>query len=64
MEEYTSYHEIISVKTTNLGSLYKLVYNITLKDARKEKEFIDLLRCRNGNLEICIMKQEINMYEL
>ena len=45
---YTSRHELIRVKTTNMGSLFKLTY----RDARKEKEFIDKLRERNGNLEI------------
>lgn len=35
-----------------MGSLFKLTYQITLRDARKEKEFIDKLRERNGNLEI------------
>ena len=60
--EYTSHCEMISVKTTNMGSLFKLVYNITLKDITKEKEFIDALRCRNGNLEISICKQETNIY--
>ena len=51
--EYTSLiHELIRVKTTNMGSLFKLTYQITLRDARKEKEFIDKLRERNGNLEI------------
>lgn len=61
---YTSSHEIQSVKTTNMGSLFKLNYNITLKDIAKEKEFIDALRCRNGNLEISISRQETNIYEL
>lgn len=64
MEEYTTRYELVQVKTTNLGSLFKLVYNISLKDASKEKEFIDALRCRNGNLEICIARQENNMLEL
>lgn len=64
MQQYTRHCEMVSVKTTNMGSLYKLVYNITLKDARTEKDFIDALRCRNGNLEICICKQEANIYEL
>lgn len=62
--EYTTYHELIFVKTTNLGSLFKLNYNVTLKDISREKEFIDALRCRNGNLEICISRQEANIYEL
>jgi hypothetical protein len=63
-EQYTTRCEMISVKTTNMGSLFKLVYNITLKDSKKEKEFIDALRCRNGNLEIAISQQEPNTYEL
>lgn len=61
---YTEKHEVISVKTSNMGSLFKLCYHITLKDPSTEKEFIDALRCRNGNLEISISKQEVNQYEL
>jgi len=64
MEKYTSQYELVQVKTTNLGSLFKLVYNLRLKDASQEKEFIDALRCRNGNLEINMARQENNMFEL
>ena len=64
MEKYTSHYELVQVKTTNLGSLFKLVYNLRLKDASQEKEFIDALRCRNGNLEIKMSRQENNMFEL
>ncbi|MBR3053082.1 MAG: DUF4956 domain-containing protein, partial [Firmicutes bacterium] len=53
-EKYTSESTLKSVKTTNLGSLNKLNYMITMKEPGKEKEFIDELRCRNGNLEISI----------
>ena len=35
-----------------MGSLYRLEYRITLKNAEAEKAFLDELRCRNGNLEI------------
>ena len=35
-----------------MGSLYKLHYQITLKDINREKELLDAMRCRNGNLEI------------
>lgn len=56
--EYTTSHELVHVKTTNMGSLFKLTYNMTLRDPKMEKEFIDKLRCRNGNLEISISKQE------
>ena len=50
--QYTASCEMVHVKTSNMGSLYKLHYRIRLKEEQKEKEFIDKLRCRNGNLEI------------
>ena len=52
LAKYASEHELQKVKTTNMGSLYKLYYQITLRDPKKEKEMIDELRVRNGNLEI------------
>ncbi len=63
-DEYTNEHELISSKTTNMGSMFKLVYNITLKDPSQEKEFVDALRCQNGNLEIAVTRQEVNTNEL
>lgn len=56
--EYTRSHDLIRVKTTNMGSMFKLTYNVELTDANREKEMIDKLRCRNGNLEIAVSKQE------
>ena len=49
---YTSKAEMVKVKTTNMGSLYQLFYHVELKDQSKEKEFLDQIRCRNGNLDI------------
>lgn len=63
-ERYTAEHELVSVKTANMGSLFKLTYNITLRQAEQEKELLDGLRCRNGNLEISLSIQEGNAYEL
>ena len=37
-----------------MGSMFELKYLIRLSDSRKEKEFIDALRCRNGNLPISV----------
>lgn len=51
-KEYTSKYKLQRVKTTNLGSMYELEYHITLKDVKKEKEMIDSIRCRNGNLTV------------
>ena len=47
-----------------MGSLFRLTYNITLRSADIEKELIDKLRCRNGNLEITVSKQETITAEL
>jgi hypothetical protein len=63
-KEYTSKSELVRVKTSNMGSLYKLQYNIMLKNPEKEKAFIDELRCRNGNLEITCGKIMFNSEEL
>ena len=63
-QEYTQTHDLEQVKTTNMGSLFKLTYNIVLKDIRTEKEFIDKLRCRNGNLEVSVCRKENMSYEL
>lgn len=54
---YTKSCSMNYVKTTNMGSLFKLSYDIELKTDGIEKSFIDELRCRNGNLEITITKQ-------
>ena len=64
LSEYTSFCELVRVKTTNMGSLFRLTYNLTLRDASREKEMIDKLRCRNGNLEITVSKQETTAAEL
>lgn len=56
--DYTTYHELVKVKTSDMGSMFRLTYNIRLKDVSKEKEFIDELRCRNGNLEIALSNME------
>lgn len=51
-EKYTSFNKMIRVKTSNMGSLFQLSYEIVLKDEAEEKDFIDNIRCRNGNLDI------------
>lgn len=64
LREYVSEYELTQVRTTNMGSLFRLTYNLTLRSAGKEKELIDKLRCRNGNLEITVSKQETAIGEL
>lgn len=60
-EKYTKDNELVSVKTTNMGSLFRLTYDMTLKDKSMEKALIDDIRCRNGNLEITVSRQETTM---
>lgn len=64
LKEYCVSCELVRVKTTNMGSMFRLTYNLTLKDTSKEKEMIDRLRCRNGNLEITVSRQETTVMEL
>lgn len=64
LDKYTAYHELESVRTTNMGSLYRLVYRIGMRDLSQQRALIDELRCRNGNLEIVISHQEANNAEL
>ena len=61
---YTSACEMFHVKTTKMGSMFRLTYQVTLRDAEKEKEMVDKLRCRNGNLEISVSRQENTVSEL
>ena len=58
-EQYTTQHELVKVKTADMGSVFRLTYNLKMKDSSKEKEFIDQLRCRNGNLEIAISNEDV-----
>ena len=52
---YLKSNELMEVKTTAMGSLFKLSYRIQMKDIKEEKQFIDELRIKNGNLEIAIV---------
>ena len=55
---FCSQWKLDQVKTTNMGSLFKLRYELTLKKGVSEKELIDKLRCHNGNLEISLSPAE------
>lgn len=52
--KYTDSWNMKTVKTGDFGSLFKLVYRIKLKADCPQKEFLDELRCRNGNLDISL----------
>ena len=50
--KYTRSAELEQVKTTNMGTLYELRYRVRLAGETGIKEFMDELRCRNGNLTV------------
>ena len=63
-EVYTDKYEFVRVKSFNMGSMFRVTYNLMMKKDANEKEMLDMLRCRNGNLEITISKQDNSVEEL
>lgn len=63
LSKYTKSYRLKQVKTSNMGSLFKLSYEIVLSDPSLEKEFLDDLRVRNGNLEISISEYQTQSAE-
>lgn len=55
---------LISVKTTNLGSMYEICYKVRLWDEKQEKNMIDEIRCKNGNLNIVCGRTDFSHEEL
>ena len=61
-QKYTKHSNLDRVKTTNMGTMYELSYLIEMRNMSQQKNFIDELRCRNGNLTIMmgLVKREKN----
>lgn len=58
LRTYASEYTLKQVKTTNMGSMFRLTYDLVIRDAVSEKNMLDELRCLNGNLEISLALQE------
>jgi len=56
--KYTKMHELVKVKTSNMGTMYELTYEVILKEPGTSRPFIDELRCRNGNLNIIFGREK------
>lgn len=52
MNDFMSYHVLRMAKSINLGSMFRLTYDVVFKDSYDEKDFLDEIRVRNGNLEV------------
>ena len=53
-KKYTSRHHLVRMKTMNMGSLYKLTYDVKMKHGVKEKDFLDEIRTKNMNLKVLL----------
>ena len=53
-KKYTSRANLVRMKTMNMGSLYKLTYDVKIKHGVKEKEFLDEIRVKNCNLKVLL----------
>ena len=59
-DKYLRSYDLRKVKTTNMGTMFELTYNVFMKSDTDEKAFIDDLRMRNGNLNIILGYAETN----
>ena len=62
-ENYTTSHQLMAVKTTNMGSMYDLTYYVEMEE-EVEKKFIYEIRCRNGNLTVLLGRKDYNPLEV
>ena len=62
--QYTIKHELLKAKLTNLGSMYKVFFKVTLKDENDQKKFLDGIRIINKNLEIKIESPSLEKLSL
>ncbi len=61
--KFTKGAKLVSVKTTNMGSMYQLTYHLQMIDETQEKKMIDEIRCRNGNLTVICGRKDLTTLE-
>lgn len=54
LSKYTKNYTLSKVRTTDLGSLFEVTYDVTMAEGQNEQEFLNELRCKNGNLTIIL----------
>ena len=62
-KEYSLNHRLMKTKSTDMGSLFVLYYDVSLKKDKSQKEFVDKIRERNGNLDIVIIAKQFLEYK-
>lgn len=63
-EKYTEKYDMVKMKTTNMGSMFRVDYHVILKDVAAEKQMVDEIRTRNGNLEVMVQRADYAISEL
>ncbi|MDE7297293.1 MAG: DUF4956 domain-containing protein [Lachnospiraceae bacterium] len=63
-EEFLKNVTLEKVKTTNMGSMFELSYTAEFRSAKRQKEFIDAVRCRNGNLTVMVSRPVVDRDEI
>ena len=54
IDNYSVFSELLSLKTVNMGTMFRLTYHLRLKDKNRQKELVDTIRARNSNLEVAL----------
>ena len=54
LDEYSSNYRLAKIKTADMGSVFELSYDIEMSDSVDPKEFMDKIRCKNGNLTVLL----------
>ena len=60
LDKYTTKYDLIKVKTTNMGSTFEIVYDVTLKADTNGKNLLDEIRVRNGNMLVMLEREEVS----
>ena len=56
LDTYFAVHELIRVRTVEMGTAYQLIYRGVLRDLGAGKRFLDAVRERNGNLPVSLAR--------
>ncbi|MEA5012319.1 MAG: DUF4956 domain-containing protein [Angelakisella sp.] len=60
LKQYTAVNRLVKVKTEEYGAVFELTYELTLKNPRQSKAFLDELRCKNGNMRVMLAMNTVN----
>ena len=60
-KNYLLSYQLQRVKTTDFGTMFELTYLVKMKNGINQKDFIDELRVRNGNLNITLTSDYVSL---